>query len=166
MYDHTKPRLATLADAVVAQFRLTRLGILACAIGVAGMVLSKTRQKRVFVGFAVEDKQYRDLLRGQSLNTDSPFEYTDMSVKEPWDSKWKTQCRERIKGCDGMIALLSKNTLKAEGARWEIKCAVEEDVPLLGIFIHDDDRSKPPEMSGKRAVRWTWPNIAGFIDGL
>jgi len=64
--------------------------------------------KRVFVGFAVEDKQYRDLLRGQSKLGDSPIDYTDMSVKEPWDSAWKTKCRQRIRGCDGVIALLSQ----------------------------------------------------------
>ena len=37
--------------------------------------------KRVLVAFAVEDKYYRDLLKGQSLYTKSPFEYTDMSVQ-------------------------------------------------------------------------------------
>lgn len=29
--------------------------------------------KRVFIAFAIEDRNYRDLLKGQSLNTDSPF---------------------------------------------------------------------------------------------
>jgi hypothetical protein len=92
------------------------------------------RTKRIFVGFAVEDKNYRDLLRGQSKLGDSPIEYTDMSVKEPWDSSWKTRCRQRITGCDGFIALLSKNVKNADGARWEIKCAIEEGVPVLGFI--------------------------------
>lgn len=30
-------------------------------------------QKRIFVGFAVEDKKYRDLLRGQARLGDSPI---------------------------------------------------------------------------------------------
>ena len=43
-------------------------------------------RKRIFVGFAVEDKKFRDLLRGQSRLGDSPIEYVDLSVKEPWRS--------------------------------------------------------------------------------
>src|SRR5437867_140012 len=115
--------------------------------------------KRIFVAFAMEDKVYRDLLKGQSLNTRSPFEYTDFSVKEPWDSGWKQKVRERIRGCSGTIALLSKKTLSASGALFEIKCTVEEGKPLLGVYIHDDDHSKPTEMGPNRAVPWTWDNI-------
>jgi len=122
--------------------------------------------KRIFVSFAVEDKQYRDLLRGQSRLGDCPIEYTDYSVKQPWDSSWKTQCRQRIKGCDGAIALLSRNTRSADGARWEIRCAVEENVPVLGVHIFQDDDYTPTEISGKKVVRWTWDNIANFIKKL
>lgn len=122
--------------------------------------------KRVFVAFAVEDRVYRDFLKGQSLDTSSPFEYTDMSVKEPWDSEWKEKCRSRIKGCDGVIALLSKNSLKADGEKWEITCAKEEKVPLIGIYIHAEDESSPSEMNGVKKIRWTWESIGAFIDSL
>lgn len=122
--------------------------------------------KRIFVGFAIEDVDARNLLRGQSKLGDSPIEYADFSVKEPWDNAWKTKCRQRIKGCDGMIALLSSNTRNADGARWEIQCAVDEDVPLLGVYIHSTDTYRPPEIAGKKVISWTWPGIASFIDGL
>ena len=122
--------------------------------------------KRVFVAFAVEDKVYRDFLKGQSLNTNSSFEYTDMSVKEPWDSEWKKKCRSRIKGCDGMIALLSSNSLSASGEKWEIGCAKEEGVPLIGMYIHSDDKSSPSEMSGAKKIAWTSEGIESFIDSL
>ena len=122
--------------------------------------------KRVFVGFAVEDKKYRDLLRGQSKLGDCPIDYTDFSVKEPWDSSWKTKCRQRIKGCDGVIALLSKNVKNADGARWEIKCAVEEGVPILGVHIFKDDAYVPTELSGKKVISWTWDGIGNWIKKL
>lgn len=125
-----------------------------------------TGAKGIFVGFAVDDKKYRDLLRGQSRLGDSPINYTDMSVKEPWDSSWKTRCRQRIRGCDGFIALLSKDVMKADGARWEIKCAVEENVPVLGVHIHDGDDYKPLEIQGKRVIRWTWDGIGNWINRL
>jgi len=122
--------------------------------------------KRVFVAFAVEDRYYRDLLKGQSLNTRSPFEYTDMSVKVPWDSGWKERCRTRIKGCDGMIAMLSRNSLRATGQRWEIACTKEEKIPLIGLYIRASDQSSPPEISGIRKILWSWKGIQEFIDSL
>lgn len=122
--------------------------------------------KRVFVGFAVEDKQYRDLLRGQSKLGDCPIDYTDFSVKEPWSNSWKTKCRARIKGCDGMIALLSKNVKDADGARWEIRCAIEESVPILGVHIFKVDAYIPPELSGKQVIPWTWDGIGNWVKTL
>lgn len=123
-------------------------------------------KKRIFIAFAIEDRRARDLLTGQSLNTDSPFEYTDMSAKEPWDSAWKTNCRQAIQGCDGVIALISKNTANAEGAIWEINCALDEDKPVLGIWAYKDDRATPSAMSGQTLIPWAWDPIAEFIDGL
>jgi hypothetical protein len=122
--------------------------------------------KRIFIAFAIEDERIRDLLKGQSLNTLTPFEYTDMSVKEPWSTNWKEQCRTRIRSCNGVIALLSRNSLTATGQRWEIQCAVEERVPLIGMYIYKDDRSTPPEMAGQRTTTWTWDAIAAFINSL
>src|SRR5215213_5982451 len=97
---------------------------------------------RIFVSFAVEDEGYRNLLVGQARNKKSPFEFVDMSVKEPWDQKRKTNCRARIKGCDGMIALVSRNTARADGALWEIRCAKEEGVPVRGIYCTTDSRPR------------------------
>jgi len=62
--------------------------------------------------------------------------------------------------------LLSKNTLTASGARWEISCSIEEAVPVIGLWIHKDDHSEPPEMAGRRKIDWTWDGIAGFLGGL
>lgn len=124
--------------------------------------------KRIFISFAIEDKQYRDFLVGQARLDHSPFEFTDMSVKQPWDSQWKTNCRTRIKGCDGVIALVSKNTKNAEGQLWEIGCTRQEQVPIRGMYVSQDNRplSLPTELSGVRVVDWSWPNIKAFIDSL
>ncbi len=123
--------------------------------------------KRIFVSFAIEDKTYRDLLKGQSLNTNSPFSYTDMSAKQAWDSKWKTNCRTKIKGCDGVIALISKHTRNADGAKWEMQCANDEGIPMIGIHIQKDDKGQiPPQLNGKKVVNWTWDAIKNFINSL
>lgn len=122
---------------------------------------------RIFISFAAEDAHYRDLLKGQAKNERSPFDFTDMSVKEPWDREWKTNCRTKIKGCDGVIALLSKKTYNADGARWEMKCANEEKIPIIGVHIHKDDKGAiPPELAGKKVIEWAWSGIASFLNSL
>jgi hypothetical protein len=123
--------------------------------------------QRIFTSFAKEDAYARDFLVQQARDERSPFEFIDMSVKEPWDNAWKTQCRTKIKGCDSLIALISKRTYNADGARWEIKCADEEDLPILGVHIHKDDKGAvPPELRGHKVIEWSWNGIASFINSL
>lgn len=125
------------------------------------------RYNRVFISFAIEDKWAKEYLVGQARNEKSPFSFTDMSIKEPFDEKWKTRCRTVIKGCDGMIALLSTNTRNADGARWEMRCASEEGVPVIGV--HTDSQKKgaiPPELSGMKIIEWSWDGIAKFLNTL
>ena len=123
--------------------------------------------KRIFISFAIEDVTARDFLVGQAKHDDTPFEFVDMSVKEPWDDSWKTRCRSRIKGCDGVVALISKNTTKGTGALWEMKCAKEEHVPMLGVHIYKDDKAAiPVELTGCKVIEWTWAGIASFINSL
>ncbi|HUE92961.1 TIR domain-containing protein [Pseudomonas sp.] len=120
-------------------------------------------KKTIFVAFSIEDEKQRDLLKGQSLNTKSPFEYIDMSVKEAYDSDWKQKVRTRIKRSDGVIALVSKNSLTSSGQKWEIACAKEEGKKILGIWIYKDDRTN---LVGVNTKVWTWDAISDFIDSL
>lgn len=122
-----------------------------------------TGKKVIFVAFAIEDERSRDFLKGQSLNTKSPFEYVDMSVKEPYDKEWKERVRTRIRRSDGVIALVSPNSLTSSGQKWEIQCAKEEKVPICGIRIKQEDTTRIDGLSTKA---WTWDNIKEFINSL
>jgi hypothetical protein len=116
----------------------------------------------------MEDKTLRDFLVGQAKNENSPFEFVDMSVKKPWDSSWKTNCRTRIKGCDGVLAIVTKNTKYADGQLWEVKCAREERISLRGIWGSQNNRpvTLPKELEGVRVVNWTWENIKNWVNSL
>lgn len=126
------------------------------------------KKKRVFISFAVEDMQYRDYLIQQAKNKHSPFEFIDMSVKIKWNEKeWKTNCRTKIKRSHGMIALISKNTHHAGGARWEMTCAKEEGVKIIGMHIQKNNKGAiPPELRGKKVIEWSWENLEKFIESL
>src|SRR5689334_22350510 len=110
-------------------------------------VTNKNAKKKIFISFAIEDQRYRDFLVTQGENDRSPFTFIDMSVKQPWNEVvWKRKCRKKIKRCDGMIVLLSKSTWHSGGLRWEVKCAKEEGVPVIGMHIKKSEKSAiPPE---------------------
>jgi hypothetical protein len=119
--------------------------------------------KVVFVAFAIEDEHQRDLLKGQSLHPRAPFEFIDMSVKEPYDKDWKDRVRTRIRRSHGVIVLVSKNSLDSSGQKWEIQCAKEEGKPIRGIWAYSDDRTV---LAGVPTYVWSDKNISDFIDSL
>ena len=122
-----------------------------------------TTPKVIFVAFAIEDERQRDFLKGQSLHPRQPFEFVDMSVKKAYDSDWKDKVRTRIKRSDGIIVLVSKNSLTSSGQKWEIACAREEKKKVRGIWAYASDRTN---IDGVNTVAWNDKNITDFIDSL
>ncbi len=117
----------------------------------------------VFIAFAIEDERQRDFLKGQSLSPRAPYEFIDMSVKEPYATEWKERVRTRIKRSHGVLALISKNSLSSSGQKWQIECAKEEKKPLRGIWAYSDDRTN---VEGIVTYVWSDKNISDFIDSL
>jgi hypothetical protein len=105
----------------------------------------------------------RDFLKGQSLHPRAPYEFVDMSVKEPYDNNWKDRVRTRIKRSDGVIVLVSKSSLTSSGQKWEITCAKEEKKRIRGIWAYKEDRTS---LDGVNTFVWNDTNISDFIDSL
>lgn len=125
---------------------------------------------RVFISFAMEDKSLRDFLVGQKKNARTAIEFTDYSVKTAWASSWKTQCRARINSCRGMIGIITPNTPKADGQIWELKCAIDQGMPLMLIHGYSSPEKKllfPPSIISERRINiWTEDNIVKFLNTL
>ncbi|MBR9872399.1 MAG: hypothetical protein GYB26_14790 [Gammaproteobacteria bacterium] len=120
-------------------------------------------KKTIFIAFAKEDENIRNMIKGQSLNTNSSFEYIDMSVKEAYEDEWKKKVRTRILRSDGVLVIASKNSLKSSGQKWEIQCAKEEKKKVRGLWAYKGDRT---DIVGVNTMVWTWDNIANWIDSL
>lgn len=125
-------------------------------------------KKKIFISFPMEDEGLRNLLVGQSKNERINFEFIDESVKEPWSSCWKTHCREKIKKCDGVIAIVTSNTKKAEGQLWEIKCSKEEKIPILGIYGYKNQKgwNIPLEYGYINIIDWDNSKIENWIERI
>src|SRR5690625_7789885 len=98
-------------------------------------------KKTVFIAFAIEDERMRDFLKGQSLHPRTPFDFVDMSVKEPYATQWKEKVLTRIRRSHGVLVLVSENSFDSSSQKWEIQCAQEEGKPRRGNMAHTNDRS-------------------------
>ena len=125
-------------------------------------------KKRTFISFDYDhDLDLKNLLVGQARNTDSPFEITDMSIKETIARDWKANARRRIKGCDVVVVICGKNTDSATGVSAELKIAQEEGVPYFLLYGRANDNCVKPveKKNSDKMYRWTWDNLKLLIGG-
>lgn len=125
-------------------------------------------KRRTFISFDYDhDSDLKIMLVGQAKNEDSPFEITDMSIKEPITKDWKEKARRRIKGCDVVIVICGKNTDSANGVSAELEIAQEEDVAYFLLWGRADSNCVKPKAarSTDKIYKWTWDNLKSLIDG-
>ncbi len=118
---------------------------------------SEGRKKpRVFISFHIDDEAQVNFLRYQAKNSDK-LEFTDYSVKEPFDDKWKTRCTERIRQSTVVVIAIGENTHEREAVLWEIRKAHELGKPVIGMRIHGDKNHKipaPMKEHGDTVISW------------
>lgn len=124
-------------------------------------------KKRTFISFDYDhDARIKDLLVGQSRYSDSPFEITDMSIKQTIESDWKSNARTRIKGCDVVIVICGEHTHTASGVSAEIKIAKEEGTPYFLLQGYSEKVcTRPIQASSDKLYNWTWENLKLLING-
>ena len=125
-------------------------------------------KKRTFISFDYDhDSDLKVLLVRQAKNSDSPFEITDMSIKETIDSNWKAKARTRIKGCDVVIVICGEKTDTAAGVSAELKIAQEEKVPYFLLNGRSGKTCVKPKgvLSSDKLYKWTWDNLKSLING-
>jgi len=114
----------------------------------------------------MDDESQVNLLRHQSKDDRFELEFTDYSVKEPFDEKWKTQCTERIRQSSVVIVMIGKETYMRRAVLWEIKKAYELGKPVIGVRIHKDTNLILPEQLKKNnapIVSWNMKEIMDAI---
>lgn len=123
-------------------------------------------KKRTFISFDYDhDEDLKNLLVGQAKHPDSPFEITDMSIKEAISSNWKENARRRIKGCDVVAVICGKYTDSASGVSAEVQIAQEESVPYFLLRGRSDEKCVKPKAAkdGDVINDWTWDNLKRLI---
>jgi len=115
----------------------------------------------VFLSFAMEDKTLVDFFRGQAKNERLPLEFRDHSIKEPFDSAWKSQCEDKIRRCSLTICLVGHNTYQSKAVNWEIRKSAQLGKGIMAVYLVNGYPPLPEALSENsvRAVRWKMNEI-------
>lgn len=104
--------------------------------------------KRVFLSFVEEDLDLVTLFRGQAKNKNISLEFSDYSVKEPYDSTnavyIRSKIRERIAAAAVTICLIGEDTYKSKWVSWEITASDEEKNFIFGVRLHSNAAKDTP----------------------
>lgn len=119
---------------------------------------------RAFISFQMEDRWARDFLVQHAKAKDNDIQFSDYSVQDPFDSKWKTECVKRIAAARGTIVMVGPNTHTSEAVLWEIAETVRQDHYLFGIQINRDKTHPIPRgLSTSSVIRWEFDQIAARL---
>ena len=125
-------------------------------------------KKRVFISFDYDhDERAKIMLAGQAKLPDSPFDFTDASIKEPLSGDWEEKVRRRMVNIDIVIGLCGELTHTAKGAAAEIEIAQEKSVPYFLLAAYADKKCTKPTSAkpSDKVYNWTWPNLKTLIGG-
>ncbi len=120
----------------------------------------------VFLSFTMEDKDLVELFRGQVKNRRPDLNLRDYSIKEPFETLWKTKCEQIIRMCLSTICLIGRNTYKSEAVDWELRKSVELGKAIMGVYLESSNVSLPKVLSGLgvHAAPWQMDKIVKELD--
>ncbi len=125
-------------------------------------------KKRAFISFDIDhDEGTKIMLAGQAKHPDSPFDFTDASVKEPLTGDWKDKVRRRMDNVDVVIVLCGEHTHMANGVATEVTIAQEKCKVYFLLAAYADKTCRRPTSarSDDKMYKWTWDNLKALIGG-
>ncbi|MCF7844776.1 MAG: TIR domain-containing protein [Kiritimatiellales bacterium] len=129
--------------------------------------LSAKKTKRVFISFHAEDMFAKKLLVEQAKSEKFDLEFINYALNEPFDDKWKTQCKERIKKAAITICLIGKETSQRDAVIWELNTSYALGKRVLGIRIFRDKNHtipQPIKNNNSKVLYWNINDIVAELN--
>lgn len=119
---------------------------------------------RAFISFEMEDRWARDFLVQHAKDDRNDVEFYDYSVKDAFDSKWKTECAKRISMTRGTIVLVGSTTWQSDAVIWEIQETHRQQHAIFGVQINKDlTHPIPAGLSPTNVIRWNFEQMATWL---
>lgn len=116
---------------------------------------------KVFISFDYDhDLSQKNSLVGQSKLDDSPFEISDVSIKQE-ETNWITKARQKIANADVVIILCGHHMASARGVDKEMQLAKEEGKRYYLLNAYNDSFARRPNSASpyETIYDWTWNNL-------
>jgi len=123
---------------------------------------------KVFISFDFDhDEELKNLFVGQAKHDDTPFEISDVSVKEALPGDWKTKVRPKIRNAEQVVVICGEYTHTATGVSAEVEIAQELGKPYFLLNGRSGKTcSKPRSAKAEDKIyRWTWENVGLLLKG-
>jgi hypothetical protein len=128
-------------------------------------MMAKTR---AFISFDYDnDEGAKIMLAGQAKLPDSPFDFTDGSIKEHLTGDWKKKVAQRMANIDVVIVLCGESTHTAKGVAAELEIAIEQkkNYFLLAAYSDKNCTKLSTASASDKICKWTWENLKALIAG-
>lgn len=125
-------------------------------------------RKRAFISFDFDhDDDLRIMLAGQAKLPDTPFDFTDRSLKEPLSGDWQSKIRSRIANTDITIVICGEWTHTADGVADELTITRELGNPYFLLNGRANKTCMRPQsaLASDKVYDWTWHNLKALIGG-
>ena len=129
--------------------------------------VEQSKVRNVFISFNMDDEDQVNLLRHQAKDNEFGLQFRDYSVKEPFDEKWKTNCKERISQTSALICIIGEETAQREAVIWEINEAYRQGKKVIGVRIYNDENHRIPKPlleHNAPIVDWNLARIAKLLE--
>ena len=127
---------------------------------------SREKIRNVFISFHTDDESQVNLLRHQAASERFDLKFNDYSIKEPFDEKWKSQCREKIALTSATICMIGPDTASRPSVIWELEESYRQGKKVAGVRINStraDPLPQPLKDHNAPILPWKQDAIQKFL---
>jgi len=126
------------------------------------------RKTKVFVSFYFDhDQDLKNLFVGQAQHDNTPFELSNLSVKQALLGDWRAKVRQKIMNSEQVVVICGEYTHTATGVSDELRMAQELGKPYFLLKGKSDKTCTWPSgvKDTDKMYRWTWENVGLLLRG-
>jgi len=123
-------------------------------------------KKKVFISFDFDnDKVLKEFIVEQAKRKDSPFEISDLSLKEAAPEKdWLEKAHRAIARSEVFIVMLGPHTKNASGVLKEVKIANDLEKRRFQIIGYSKGGVEWRVPDAGRVYEWNWENLKKLLE--
>ena len=91
--------------------------------------------KKIFLSYALADKELVELFKEQLGKQENEFEFLEHAIIENTEQEWKQHVLEKIKTSNIFICLFGFSTWESEAVKWEVETAIASKKKVLLVKL-------------------------------